>query len=123
MSEMWYRCSDWLKVWLPPDTRVSPGDGKAVVLSSLATSQTTQEGTTQSSARLLRSISRANNIMAEHDKPPEYVEVPPEIRQKFDQLEDSPYWRSLQPLKALVVGRTILSSEAGHSGFTLFLSR
>jgi len=59
--------------------------------------------------------------MAEHDKPPEYVEVPLEIRQKFDQLEDSPYWRSLQPLNALVVGRTILSSEAGHSGFTLFL--
>ena len=59
--------------------------------------------------------------MPRHDNPPEYVEVPPEIRQKFDRLGDSSYWQYLQPLQALVVGRTVLSSEVGNSGFTLFL--
>jgi hypothetical protein len=59
--------------------------------------------------------------MTRHDKGPEYTEVPLEVVQQFDRLGGSSYWQYLQPLKALVVGRTILSSEAGNSGFTLFL--
>jgi hypothetical protein len=59
--------------------------------------------------------------MTKHDNLPEYAEVPPEIWRKFDRLGDSSYWQYLQPLQARVVGRTVLSSEAGNSGFTLFL--
>lgn len=59
--------------------------------------------------------------MTKHDKPPEYAEIPPEVLQEFDRLGDSSYWQYLQPLKAAVVGRTVLSSEVGNSGFTLFL--
>ena len=59
--------------------------------------------------------------MTKHDNPPEYAEVPSEVQQQFDRLGDSSYWQYLQPLRALVVGRTVCSSEAGNSGFTLLL--
>ena len=59
--------------------------------------------------------------MTKHDNPPVYAEVPLEVQQKFDRLGDSSYWQYLQPLRALVVGRTVRSSEAGIYGFTLLL--
>ena len=59
--------------------------------------------------------------MTKHKKPPEDAEVPPEVLQDFARLRDSSYWQYVQPLKALVVGRTVLSSEAGNAGFLLFL--
>ncbi len=56
----------------------------------------------------------SQDIMTRHAKPPEYAEVPPEVLQEFDRLGDSSYWQYLQPLKALVVGRTVLSWEIGE---------
>lgn len=90
--------------------------------SAASLSSTAQEGATQNhTLGQIAMASRTTKIMTQHDNPPEYIEVLSELRKKFDQLGDPPYWQYLQPLKALVVDRTVLSSEAGNSGFILFL--
>ena len=71
--------------------------------------------------KLFKSTRARTDATSAHDIPAEYAEVPPEIRQQFTSLQDSAYWRHLEPLKTLVVNRIVHASTAGHSGFTLFL--
>ena len=60
--------------------------------------------------------------MRHDDKPQEASELPPEVKEAMERLANSEYSRYAEKLRPLVEGKTVLGSEAGPSGFVLFLN-
>ncbi len=56
-----------------------------------------------------------------HETPPELAEVPAELIAKMKIVEKSDYFKNLQPLKAHVKNRKVISSKHGNAGFILLL--
>jgi hypothetical protein len=57
-----------------------------------------------------------------HDDKPQQADAPhPQSREAIQRILGSDYYRSLQPLLIAVRGRVVIGSQAGTSGFLLFL--
>ena len=59
--------------------------------------------------------------MLSHDEKPERGDLTKEDLQRILEMTDSPYHKHIQNLENHVVGRTVLSSAVGISGFLLYL--
>lgn len=56
------------------------------------------------------------------DNPPEQApELPQDLLRKLSELQASPYYAHVNALRPEVVGRDVLKTEAGTSGFVLHL--
>jgi len=63
--------------------------------------------------------------MIKHDKgpaedPASRRGIPPDVQKHFEAIQASDYYHYVLPLKALVAGKRVTRSQAGHSGFILF---
>lgn len=57
-----------------------------------------------------------------HEKGPQNAqELPPEFLRKMEEIKNSPYYKHVHSLEESVVGREILKTQAGTSGFVLYL--
>jgi hypothetical protein len=61
-------------------------------------------------------------MMNHDDKPQKASELPPEVLLAMKRITDSDYSRYAEKLRPLVKGKTVLGSEAGSSGYILFLN-
>ena len=59
--------------------------------------------------------------MSRHDDKPQDDSFDPAVLARLEELQESSYVATIKPLASKVVGRTVVSSEAGHSGFVLRL--
>ena len=60
--------------------------------------------------------------MIRHDEPPkERSEPPPDVNAKCEEILSSAYGKYVQKLTPAVKGKTVIRTEAGNSGFILFL--
>jgi hypothetical protein len=60
--------------------------------------------------------------LTKHDEAPEPTPDPPQdVADETEETLNSEYVQGVRPLRALVVGKTVVASDAGHSGFTLLL--
>jgi hypothetical protein len=60
--------------------------------------------------------------LARHDETPNSAqELPADLARKIEELKTSPYYKRVKSLEQSVVGRAVVTTEAGTSGFILEL--
>ena len=60
--------------------------------------------------------------MPRHDEPPQRpLEPSPDLLHRVEELKKSPYYQYVKSLEGHVVGRTVKRTDAGSSGFILYL--